>query len=116
MYKLKHANSVPIRPSMFRTGFPVNQHMIPNIAITSINNSDPTHLNAIVLREALLSSPEEVYYLLGLKVVDVLNKSTHEVKSEPKPKPTKIEPKKKVSHETKEEKPSQDSKGVDEWL
>jgi hypothetical protein len=110
MYRLKHANSVPIRPSIFRTGFPVQDHMVPNIAIVSENNSDPVHLNAIVLREALLSSPEEVEKLLGLKVKDVLNKPVP--KATPKPK----EPKQEDVKETKEVTPSQESKEVDdEW-
>lgn len=110
MYSLKHANSVPIKPTSFRTGFPVSGHMIPNIAIVSENNSDPTHLNAIVLRDALLSSPEAVEKLLGLKVTDILNNSV------PKEKPTQQEPTKKVSKETKEVKPSKDSKEVEEWV
>lgn len=110
MYKLKHASLVPIRPSMFRTGFPINEHMIPNIAIVSDNNSDPQHLNAIVLREALLSSPETVEQLLGLKVTDILTKSV------PEETPQQPEPKKKVSKETKEVKPSKDSEEVEEWI
>lgn len=108
MYRLKHADSVPIRPAIFKTGFPVSGHMIPNIAIVSDNNSDPTHLNAIALRDALLSSPEEVEQYLGLKVIDTLN-------TVPKDTPTK-EPIKKVSKETKEVKSSKDSKEAEEWV
>lgn len=110
MYRLKHANSVPMRPAIVRIGFPVAEHMIPNIAIVSDNNSDPLHLNAIVLREALLNSPEAVEQLLGLKVKDVLNKPVP--KTTPKPK----EPKQEDVKETKIETPSQDSKEVDEWV
>lgn len=105
MYKLKHASLVPIRPSMFRTGFPVNEHMIPNIAIISDNNSDPQHLNAIVLREALLSSPEAVEKLLGLKVEDILNKPVLKEESKQVTEPTKTK-----SKETKS------SKEVEEWV
>lgn len=107
MYRLKHANLVPIRPSIIKTGFPEQNHMIPNIAIISSNNSDPLHLNAIILREALLNSPEEVSKLLGLKVFDILNSSV------PKS-TTKAEPKKqdvKKSHTSSEQ-----SKEVDEWV
>lgn len=110
MYRLKHANSVPIRPSLIRTGFPVNEHMIPNIVIVSDNNSDPLHLNAIMLREALLNSPEEIEKFLGIKVKDVLNKPA------PKTTPKPVEPKKEDVKETKEVTPSQDSKEVDEWM
>lgn len=111
MYSLKHANSVPIRPSIVRIGFPIQEHMVPNIVITSDNNSDPVHLNAIVLRDALLSSPEAVESLLGLKVKDVLSN-----KPVPKTTPKPKEPKKEDVKEAKEETPSQDSQEVDEWV
>ena len=106
MYRLKQANLVPIRATAIRLGLPIYEHTIPNIAIVSVNNMDPIHLNAAILRQALLNSPAEVEALLGLKVEDIVNK--------PVPKETpKKEPIKKVSKETKT---SKESKEDEEWL
>ena len=110
MYRLKHANSVPIPGQPLRIGLPIYAHTTPNIAIVSVNNMDVIHLNADVLRDALLSSPKEVEQLLGLKVTDILTKSV------PEETPQQPEPKKKVSKETKEVKPSKDSEEVEEWV
>ncbi len=71
MYRLKHASLVPIRANALRLGLPIAEHTIPNIAIVSVNNMDPIHLNAHILRQALLNSPEEVANLLGLRVFDL---------------------------------------------
>jgi hypothetical protein len=80
--------------------------MIPNISIVSLNNSDPTHLNALALRQALLNSPEEVKALLGLEVVDIFAK--------PVPKKPTEEPKKQVP--TKSKKTSKESKEEEQWV
>jgi hypothetical protein len=108
MYRLQHANSVPIRASALRVGLPIYEHTIPNIAIVSRNNTDPVHLNAQVLRQALLNSPEEVAQLLGLRVIDLTNKPVSK-------QPTK-EPKKEIKKETKPKTSSKESKEVDEWV
>lgn len=110
MYRLKHANSVPIPGRSLRIGLPIYEHTVPNIAITSPNNMDVIHLNAMVLRDALLSNPEEVKQLLGLKVIDALAEPV------PEESPKKEEPKKKSTKETKEVKSSQDSKEAEEWV
>ena len=109
MYRLKHANSVPIPGQPLRIGLPIYAHTTPNIAIVSVNNMDVIHLNADVLRDALLSSPKEVEQLLGLKVIDA--------KAQPVPEETPtVEPPKKVSKETKASKESKESKEVEEWV
>lgn len=107
MYRLRHANSVPIRASSIRLGLPIYEHTIPNIAIVSVNNMDPVHLNATVLRQALLNSPAEVEALLGLKVEDIVNK--------PVPKEPTEEPKETVVVKPKKATATKESKEVDEW-
>ena len=109
MYRIKHASSVPIRPSLVRIGFPIQEHMVPNIAIVSENNSDPIHLNAIVLRNALLNSPKEVEQLLGLSITDTLNTTV------PETQPQSTEPKKEDVKETKKVTPSKKAKEEEEW-
>lgn len=114
MYKLKHANVVPIKSSALRIGLPIYEHTIPNIALVSTNNMDPIHLNAIVLRDALLNSPEEVKNLLGLQIVDLFSTAV------PQPIQTSQEPieepKKKVEKQIKTKQTSKESKEVEEWV
>lgn len=113
MYKLKHASEVPIRGNVVRTGLPVYEHTLPNIAIVSPNNMEPLHLNAVMLRIALLNSPEFVEKFLGLKVEDITQKQTVNNQSTPsKPK----EPKKKVEKKIIETKTSTESEEVNEWM
>lgn len=114
MYRLKHASVVPVPGRPLRVGLPIYQHTEPNIAIVSSNNMDPVHLNAVVLRQALLNSPEEVEAFLGLKVIDIYAEPIKEAQPVPKEKPAKLEPQSKTKKETK---PSKESKEADEeWV
>lgn len=110
MYKLKHASEVPIRGNVIRTGLPAYEHTIPNIAIVSVNNMEPLHLNAAMLRTALLNSPEEVERFLGLVISDATTKPAPKKSSKPK------EPKKKVETEVTEPSTSKESEEVNEWM
>lgn len=125
MYKLKHASEVPIRGNVVRTGLPVYDHTLPNIAIVSANNMEPLHLNAVMLRIALLNSPEFVEKYLGLKVENISEKqnaseatetkATQEEQTAKKPSKPK-EPKKKVEKKVIETKTSTESEEVNEWM
>lgn len=105
MYKLKHANVVPIKSQALRIGLPIYEHTIPNIALVSTNNMDPIHLNATVLRAALLNSPEEVAAFLGIKVIDLYARPV------PVPEKPTEEPKQKEQKKT-----SKESKEGEEWV
>ena len=113
MYKLKHANEVPIKASALRVGLPIYEHTIPNIAIVSANNMDPIHLNAIILRQALLNSTEEVKHLLGIQIIDLYSKAGTPIQTSQEP---TQEPEKKVTKQTKPKQTSKESKGVEEWV
>ena len=113
MYRLKHANVVPVRGRPLRVGLPIYAHTEPNIAIVSANKMDPDQLNATVLRQALLNSPEEVEAFLGLKVVDIHAIPPKEPQPVPKENPTQLEPTTTVS---KQQKTSKESKEVEEWV
>jgi hypothetical protein len=113
MYKLKPANAVPVRASALRIGLPVYEHTFPNIALVSSNNMDPIHLNAVVLRQALLNSPEEVKHLLGLQVIDLKNQTPEPVQTSTIP---TEEPKPKIEKQTKSKQTSKESKEVEVWV
>jgi hypothetical protein len=115
MYSLKHASAVPMPGRQLRVGLPIYEHTIPNIAIVSANNSDPIHLNAMVLRAALLANPEVTEQLLGITVMDAY---TRKIVDAPVPKetPTQPEPEKKVSKESKSKESKKLSKEEEEWV
>lgn len=84
-YFLEHSSKVSnagINP--VRLGLPVSLHTINDICLCCRGSSEFIPLNAVILREALLSDPEKTKQFLGLEVKDIL-----------KPKPVKKEEKKK---------------------
>lgn len=82
-YFLEHSSKVSnagINP--IRLGLPVELHTVNDICLCCRGSSEFIPLNAVILREALLSDPEKVKTFLGIEVTDILNKqpSKKEVK------------------------------------
>ena len=74
MYTLKPSNQVYVpRLQPIRTGLPIPEHTHPDIALVSQHNTEPLLLNSIMLRDALLNSPE-LLKMLGLKVTKITPK------------------------------------------
>lgn len=122
MYLFIGSEHVPGPKSPFRVGYPENT--APNLCLLSSHNTSAyVTLNAQVLREALINSPN-VMKTLGLKVVDLNAIPKEEPKPKPKLKPapkkeTKVEepeaPKETPKEEKKAPKESQGKDGDDGW-
>lgn len=81
-YTLKLSQDVPNAGgyhNMLRVGLPVQADMVNNICIVAQGSYDFVPLNANVLRDALLSSPEFCKQILGIEVKDAT------IKEEKKP-------------------------------
>ena len=87
---------------VIRTGLPVGQDMISNLVIGCVGSYDFIHLNARILREALLRDPNETAKLLGIKVSDLFSQPAEEPKpaAKRKPKVSQEEKPKEVKEET----------------
>lgn len=93
MYYITQSQSVPGSKQLIQMGYPTN--VTPDICLcTSINSYAHICLNAAMLREALLASPQILEQVLCIRVADLLAPPPQVILGEDTPKPKIAEPSK----------------------
>lgn len=98
-YKIIHSSMIPgggYKP--VNLGYPIDMHMVNDICLCCYGKTDFIPLNSAILKEALVSDPEGMAKLLGIKVIDLaatnqnVGPKQEKPLAKPKPKKQKKEP------------------------